>query len=112
MKLAKLKQLSGPEQITSIIDHERIKLIDALKNPEKFRGKILCFIGNYAGFQTDGVVIRKFVYNFEKETWTISDEDLSDGFEESYNNPFAMDKEMEYVFGWMYDHQGYLLDSD
>lgn len=111
MKLADLRHENRNEQYSQILEHERLKLIDAIENPAKVRGKVLCFIGNYAGFATQGLVIRKFIYNFAEKKWIISDKDMSDDFEEFYNKHFE-NYEMSSEFRMMFEQEGYLLDID
>lgn len=112
MKLAELKlNTSKMEQYNRIIEHPKAKLLDVIQNPSLVRMKVLCFIGNYAGFATNGLTVRKFIYNFEEKAWIISDLDMSDGFEEFYDHHFRKD-EMEGEFGEMFDREGFLLDID
>ena len=111
MRLAELKREKSHEQYKFIIEHEQIKLIDAVRDPNVMRVKTLCFIGNYANFATDGIVIRKFVYNFAEKIWVVSDVDLSDSFEIFVTQNCKV-TDMETMFGNMFETTGYLLDSD
>lgn len=111
MKLSEMKYDDRNEQYRMILEHEQLKLIDAINDPTKVRGKVLCFIGNYAGFETRGLVVRKFIYNFEEKKWIISDKDMSDDFEEFYNKHFE-NYEMSSEFKDMFEQEGYLLNLD
>ena len=111
MRLSEMKNETRSNQYQLIIEHEKISLLDAIREPAKVWGKVLCFIGNFAGFATQGLVIRKFVYNFAEKQWIISDKDMSDDFEEFYNKHFERN-ELYVTFGDMLDMEGFLLGLD
>lgn len=111
MRLSQMKNETRSRQYEQIIEHEKISLLDAIREPANVRGKVLCFIGNYAGFATEGLVVRKFIYNFAEKKWIIGDKDLSDDFEEFFNKHFERN-ELFVEFGDMLDTEGYLLDLD
>ncbi len=111
MRLTGMKFENRSEQYRLIIEHEKIRLLDAIREPAKVRGKVLCFIGNFAGFATEGLVVRKFIYNFAERKWIVSDKDMSDDFEEFYNKHFERN-ELFVEFGNMLDMEGNLLDLD
>ena len=111
MRLAELKNENKHEQRKQIIEQPKVKLLDAIQDPKLVRMKVLCFIGNYARFATDGLVVRKFVYNFSENAWIISDKDLSDEFEEFYEHHFER-HELKREFGHMFEEEGFLLDID
>ncbi len=111
MRLSQMKNETRSRQYEQIIEHEKISLLDAIREPANVRGKVLCFIGNYAGFETEGLVVRKFIYNFAEKKWIISDKDLSDDFEEFFNKHFERN-ELFVEFGDMLDTEGYLLGLD
>ena len=111
MRLIQLKNETRSRQYQLIIEHEKISLLDAIREPAKVRGRVLCFLGNYAGFSTEGLVIRKFIYNFAEKKWIVSDKDLSDDFEEFFNKHFERN-ELFVEFGNMLDVEGFLLTLD
>ena len=111
MRLAELKNENKHEQRKIIIEHPKLKLIDAIENPKLVRMKVLCFLGNHVGFATTGLVVRKFIYNFNENRWIISDKDMSDDFEEYYEHHFTRG-ELEEEFGNMFEEEGFLLDID
>jgi len=106
-----LKTENKHEQRRKIIEQPKLKLMDAIENPKLVRMKVLCFLGNHAGFVTSGLVVRKFVYNFAEKTWIISDKDLSDDFEEFYEHHFTA-SELSEEFYKMFAEEGFLLDID
>ena len=111
MRLAELKNENKHVQRNRIIEQPKLKLLDAIENPKLVRMKVLCFLGNHAEFATSGLVVRKFLYNFNEQTWIISDKDLSDGFEEFYEHHFTR-CELYELFHSMFYEEGFLLDID
>ena len=111
MRLAELKNENKHVQRNKIIEQPKLKLIDAIEDPKLVRMKVLCFLGNHAGFATNGLVVRKFSYNFNEKTWIISDKDLSDEFEEFYEHHFTR-SELAELFYSMFEEEGFLLDID
>lgn len=111
MRLAALRNETRSNQYQLIIEHEKIRLLDAIREPVKVRGRVICFIGNFAGFATQGLVVRKFVYNFDERKWIVSDKDLSDDFEEIFNKHFGRN-ELYVQFGDMLEMEGFLLNLD
>lgn len=111
MRLAELKNQNKHEQRRRIIEQPKLKLLDAIENPKLVRMKVLCFLGNHARFATNGLVVRKFIYNFNEKAWIISDKDLSDEFEEFYEHHFTR-YELGDEFFAMFNEEGFLLDID
>ena len=111
MRLAELKNENKHVQRNKIIEQPKLKLMDAVEDPKLVRMKVLCFLGNRAGFATSGLVVRKFIYNFDEKAWIISDKDLSDEFEEFYEHHFTRHEVYE-MFHSMFYEEGFLLDID
>ena len=111
MRLSEMRYQPRSNQYQLIIEHEKITLLDAIRDPSKVRGRTLCFIGNFAGFATEGLVVRKFIYNFDEKKWIVVDKDMSDDFEEFFNKHFERN-ELYVTFGDMLDMEGFLLGLD
>lgn len=77
MKLENLEGKSREEQSQLIADQPKVATRDMIDNPDKMQGKILVFCGNYAGFETEGLCVRKFEYLEQEGRWKVSDTDLS-----------------------------------
>lgn len=100
MKASELLEIfDRTEQLARLVEQPKISFKEALEQSEKLVGKSVCFIGNFAHFVTKGVVVRLMEYDNEYEEWTVSDLDLSDGFQEYFDYHFE-NWEMENEFSF------------
>lgn len=110
MKLKDLEGRSREEQSQLIATQPKVSCLEMIDNPNKMQGKILVFRGNYAGFSTKGLCIRKLEYRKETGRWRVSDIDLSDMFVEDYAYEFS-GNEMLKNFQAESNSDGFLLDK-
>ena len=111
MRLVELYQKERGEQYQLILEHPKAMLKEVFESPEKIRGKAMCLMGNFAGFRTSGLVIRKFTYNFDTKKWTVWDVDLSDMFQELIIGDIGV-RELEKVFWDDLSSEGFILSID
>ena len=111
MRLVELYQMERGEQYRLILEHPKAQLGEVFSTPDMIRGKAMCVIGNFAELSTSGLVIRKFIYNFDTKKWSIWDVDLSDVFQQLFIGDIGV-RELEKVFSDQLSLEGFLLCID
>lgn len=110
MRLYDLKGLSDAEANELILKSSKVKLNDALENPEILSGKILVFRGNYDGFATDRLCIRTFEYLPKEEKWEVADATVYDMWISSFCYHFKS-REVRLKFERFCEAEGFVMDA-
>lgn len=106
-----LNFLTSSEQLEALEKQSTVTFEEALENPEKLDGQVVAFLGNWAEYVTEGIVVRIIDYDPEYDEWTVYDLDLSDGFCDQVE--YSFDKwEMKEDFPSLAEHQGYILEPE
>ena len=89
MRFRELEGLSDCETKILIEKCSKVKLNEAIKNPNDFIGKVIIFLGNYDGYATNRLCARTFEYISTESRWEVSDIIIYEMFKTSFAKHFS-----------------------